>query len=276
MKTKFYWVALLASAAMIAQAKAGGHYGGGGGEALPWPRIQLRHTLPLQHSSPLHAVILVADATSRPERASHRTMRRRHFVNSAWLVLIARLVASLQLERPLVASIDLEQLLVEKPVSHETEMIPGIVSKTAVQTSGASMSLRDAQPIGIVIGTGAVIIGGMDIVATSSTASGSSTTRDSIRTIIGIRTAMATATTDPLTIRMTTIPAFMKATSDYYGQGAYDSSEQYADSTVATAQEQLARQGYYRGEIDGIFGPETRRAVTRYQSDHGLRVTGKS
>src|SRR5205814_9758485 len=31
MKTKFYWVALLASAAMIAQANAGGHYGGGGG-----------------------------------------------------------------------------------------------------------------------------------------------------------------------------------------------------------------------------------------------------
>src|SRR6266436_6205882 len=34
MKTKFYWVALLASAAMIAQAKAGGHYGGGGGPAM--------------------------------------------------------------------------------------------------------------------------------------------------------------------------------------------------------------------------------------------------
>jgi len=31
MKTKFYWVALLASAALIAQAQAGGHYGGGGG-----------------------------------------------------------------------------------------------------------------------------------------------------------------------------------------------------------------------------------------------------
>jgi hypothetical protein len=61
--------------------------------ALPWPRIQLRHTLPLQHSSPLHAVILVADATSRPERASHRTMRRRRFVNLALLLLIARLRA---------------------------------------------------------------------------------------------------------------------------------------------------------------------------------------
>src|SRR5712692_4579712 len=31
MKTKFYWVALLASAALIGQAHAGGHHGGGGG-----------------------------------------------------------------------------------------------------------------------------------------------------------------------------------------------------------------------------------------------------
>src|SRR6266478_4648956 len=102
--------------------------------------------------------------------------------------------------------------MVEKPVSHEMGMIPEIVSKPAVQTLDESTSLRDGQRIGIVIGTGAVIIGGMDIVATSSTASGSSTTRDSIRTIIGIRTAMATATTGPLTIHMTTIPTFMKAT----------------------------------------------------------------
>jgi hypothetical protein len=63
--------------------------------------------------------------------------------------------------------------------------------------------------------------------------------------------------------------------ADYYSQGVYDSSDQNADSTVAAAQEQLARQGYYRGEIDGIFGPETRRAIMRYQTDHGLRVTGR-
>src|SRR6266853_5773290 len=31
MKTKFYWVALLASAALIGQAQGGGPYGGGGG-----------------------------------------------------------------------------------------------------------------------------------------------------------------------------------------------------------------------------------------------------
>ena len=63
--------------------------------------------------------------------------------------------------------------------------------------------------------------------------------------------------------------------ADYYSPGAYDSSDQSTDSTVAAAQEQLARQGYYRGEIDGIFGPETRRAIVRYQSDHGLRATGR-
>ena len=62
---------------------------------------------------------------------------------------------------------------------------------------------------------------------------------------------------------------------EYYDQNSYESSDQYTDSTVATAQERLAREGYYRGEIDGTFGPEARRAVMRYQSDHGLRVTGR-
>ena len=61
---------------------------------------------------------------------------------------------------------------------------------------------------------------------------------------------------------------------DYYGQSVYGSSEQSADSTVAAVQEQLAQQGYYRGEIDGVFGAQTRRAIVRYQSDHGLRETG--
>ena len=58
----------------------------------------------------------------------------------------------------------------------------------------------------------------------------------------------------------------------YYDQN--DSADQSPDSTVAAAQERLARQGYYRGEIDGVFGLETQHAVVRYQRDHGLRATG--
>jgi Putative peptidoglycan binding domain len=66
-------------------------------------------------------------------------------------------------------------------------------------------------------------------------------------------------------------------TDAYQGGEYYDQSgnaDQYSDSTVATAQERLAQQGYYRGEIDGVFGAQTRRAIMRYQSAHGLRVTG--
>ena len=62
--------------------------------------------------------------------------------------------------------------------------------------------------------------------------------------------------------------------NEYYGQNGDTSSDQYTDSTVVAAQEQLARQHYYHGEIDGIIGPETRRAIGQYQRDHDLRVTG--
>jgi hypothetical protein len=59
---------------------------------------------------------------------------------------------------------------------------------------------------------------------------------------------------------------------DYYGYDA--STDPYSVSTVRTVQSDLARQGYYRGVIDGVYGPQTRAALTRYQSNNGLRVTG--
>ncbi len=33
------------------------------------------------------------------------------------------------------------------------------------------------------------------------------------------------------------------------------------------------RLGYYHGVVDGLFGPDTRAALTLYQIDHGLSVT---
>jgi Putative peptidoglycan binding domain len=65
---------------------------------------------------------------------------------------------------------------------------------------------------------------------------------------------------------------------DAYAQdGGYQAPEQpyvQDDSPVAAAQERLSRMGYYHGKIDGVFGPETQRAVRAFQSDHGLNPTG--
>lgn len=71
----------------------------------------------------------------------------------------------------------------------------------------------------------------------------------------------------------------------YDQSGAYDNNaysqnqngygDQNANSAVAAAQDRLTREGYYRGQIDGVLGPETRHAIVRFQSNHGLRVSGE-
>jgi hypothetical protein len=45
------------------------------------------------------------------------------------------------------------------------------------------------------------------------------------------------------------------------------------DQVIANVQSALQQQGYYRGDIDGLIGPETRGALAAYQRDHGLYET---
>jgi Putative peptidoglycan binding domain len=59
-----------------------------------------------------------------------------------------------------------------------------------------------------------------------------------------------------------------------YDQSGYENAAPYDDSLVAQVQTRLARAGYYRGAIDGVMGPETRRAIRGYERSHGLRVDG--
>jgi hypothetical protein len=57
-----------------------------------------------------------------------------------------------------------------------------------------------------------------------------------------------------------------------YGGGYGDDYGRYGDSSqsrVAELQRRLARAGYYRGSIDGVLGPQTRRAIRAYERDHG-------
>jgi hypothetical protein len=46
------------------------------------------------------------------------------------------------------------------------------------------------------------------------------------------------------------------------------------DEIIANVQAELQRLGYYPYEADGIFGPLTQEALARFQSDHGIPVTG--
>jgi len=63
--------------------------------------------------------------------------------------------------------------------------------------------------------------------------------------------------------------------SSYYDGNGYGSHDRSAAAAlVADVQDTLQREGYYRGQIDGVLGPETRHAIVRYQSDKGLEPSG--
>ena len=70
---------------------------------------------------------------------------------------------------------------------------------------------------------------------------------------------------------------------DYYEYSPYnyDDEQGYAPSdqdanngTVSAVQSKLTKLGYYRGAIDGVVGDETQAALARYQEKHDLSVTG--
>ncbi|PYJ53012.1 MAG: hypothetical protein DME83_03715 [Verrucomicrobia bacterium] len=67
---------------------------------------------------------------------------------------------------------------------------------------------------------------------------------------------------------------------NYYGDAGYGNQGYgYGDrsrggSSVAQLQRRLARAGYYHGSIDGIMGPETRRAIRAYEGSRNQRDYG--
>jgi hypothetical protein len=63
--------------------------------------------------------------------------------------------------------------------------------------------------------------------------------------------------------------------NNYDDEQGYAPSDQDANNaTVSAVQTQLAKLGYYRGVIDGVAGDETEAALARYQEEHDLSVTG--
>jgi hypothetical protein len=70
-------------------------------------------------------------------------------------------------------------------------------------------------------------------------------------------------------------PAWGYATDAYYPYDGpiYGYNGLTPDRVIVDVQEQLQRDGYYHGPIDGVLGPMTREAIAVFQADSGLAVT---
>lgn len=49
--------------------------------------------------------------------------------------------------------------------------------------------------------------------------------------------------------------------------------QQLRKDSIRWAQVELRTRGVYKGSLDGVLGPETKRALTRFQMDNGLSQT---
>ena len=58
-----------------------------------------------------------------------------------------------------------------------------------------------------------------------------------------------------------------------YDEPIYGYNQMEPRQVLVNVQRELRRMGYYRGAIDGLIGPMTRSALTRFQRDNGLPIT---
>lgn len=291
MKTKFYWLALLASAAMIAQANAGGHHGGGGSDgsggsvAGSGPSNSGRsgavssvRSMPMHTLSGGRMVYSGQRFSSASRRSPSSTGFRPHYVTpteQAWIR--SRRVARENINNSIARSSN-----GNRTISHVSRVGNGA---TQVKNGNAILR-RDWRN---------------HVFAERSSNWQRNWDRRSDHFWHGHRCHFVNGSWIIFDVGFYPWDTFWYPYGNYYGYGYYPYSygydpgyydsygyqdEQYygandddvtvesADSMVANAQEELAQQGYYRGEIDGILGPETSRALARFQRNQGLHVTG--
>ena len=293
MKTKFYWVALLASAAMIAQANAGGHHGGGGGGdsggsvAVSGPSNSGRSgAASSYHVMPIHTFgggrmiyssgRFVAQGVRSP---SSTAFRPRYLYSNAGEVIGARQFGPVNNSRG--------HNIARYLNGNRTTISPRHTGAAAAQVKNGNATLRADWR--------------SHVFAQRSANWQRNWDRGRDHWWHGHRCHFFNGSWVIFDLGFYPWDTFWYPYDNYYGyayypysynyvpgyydsdvyhgeeyydQNNYDVTVQSADSIVANAQEKLAQQGYYRGEIDGILGTETSRAIARFQRDQGLRVTG--
>jgi len=275
MKTKFYWLALLASAAMIAQANAGGHYGGGGGAGFAMAA----------HSAPVHATASASQSAPRGNFGGGRYIAPGGRFSSYYATTTFR-----------------QQRMVGSDRTFSRQFTAGTATRrfdgSRIANGRETRFTRNGNDFRNRSQTRGSNIGREHVFARRSADWHREWDRRSDHWWHGHRCHFVNGFWFIYDTGFYPYDywypygygygyygsaycpydydagVYEGDGADYSSQGAYRSSVSCADSTVAAVQEQLAQQGYYRGEIDGVFGAETRRAVGRYQSDRGLHVTG--
>ena len=289
MKTKFYWLALLASAAMIAQANAGGHHGGGGGGG----------------SGGSVAVSGPSNSGRRGAVSSVRSMPM-HSLNGGRMIYSGQRFSSASLYSPSSTAIrqhyaNPHASIRSRQIAHEN--ISNSIARSSNGNRTISHVSRARNGAAQVKNGNATLRADWrnHVFAQRSTNWQRNWDRRGDHWWHGHRCHFVNGSWVIFDLGFYPWDTFLYPYGNYYGYGYYPYSygydpgyydsygyqdEEYygansddvtvrsADSIVANAQEELAQQGYYRGEIDGILGPEMSRAIARFQSNQGLRVTG--
>src|SRR6266480_3564600 len=274
MKTKFYWVALLASAAMIAQAKAGGHYGGGGGFAMA------------AHPAPAHAAAPAFNSAPRGNFGGGRYIAPGTRFSSSNAPTAFRQPRFVAADRTLARS----RQFATGTATRRFDRSRTVIGRETRFTRNGNDSRNRFQNRGLNVGREHVF-------ARRSADWHRDWDRRSDHWWHGHRCHFVNGfwfiydtgfypynywypygyggyyasdyypyDYDP--------GVYECGGGDYYGQSVYSSAKHSSDSTVAAYQEQLAQQVLLRVEVDVVLCAQTLRAVVRYQSDHGLRMTG--
>ncbi|MGI9072384.1 MAG: peptidoglycan-binding domain-containing protein [Bryobacteraceae bacterium] len=87
--------------------------------------------------------------------------------------------------------------------------------------------------------------------------------------IVGGVVALDLAAT-PVRAQDTSTPGQSTAPTEHH-----DSSQRGSGMSIRHAQEVLKDKGYYKADVDGKYGPETRAALEKYQQDEKLNVSGR-
>jgi putative peptidoglycan binding protein len=276
MKTKFYWVALLASAAMIAQANAGGRYAGGGGRTFAMPAAPARAAAPSFNSAPSRSfgsgrmVYSVQRFPQTTLRSPSSPEVRQNYINAN--------AGTRQFARTNINRAD-------RPARFSNE---GNRAITNVQRQGNGSELsRNGNNLRS---------NWRDHVVARHSADWH---RDWDRRHGHFHHGHVFVFIDGFWWGLD--PGFYPYYAydnypyddngyannaypyDYYDYSAYNYGDEqgYAPSdqdannvTVSAVQSKLAKLGYYRGVIDGVDGDQMQAALARYQEDQDLSVTG--